>query len=896
MHDSKSSTPLLLKTKLYPPPVTSDLVPRTALLEQLESNRQIRPFTLISAPAGFGKSVLASMWLDCCDCPNGWVSIDDRDNDLLVFVAYLLAAVKMAFPDISLKSETLLEASTPLPTSVLMRSFLNDFDQIEAPFILVLDDLHLIHDKAIFDFLTGLMEHPPRTMHLVLISRQDPPLPVASLRAYRRITEIRMNDLRFKSSETAKLLEQFLQEEIDEALASEWTRQAEGWATALHLVALSLSLKPEKRNIGVLIKEKSNYLQEYLLAEVLNDIPSDRQTWLLKTALLDRFCVPLCDAVCLEEGEDLTGQTFMNWLQQSNLFLISLDDQGEWFRFHHLFQYQLKNQLQRQTGDEEIANLHLRASRWLAENGWVEEAIHHALLAGDSQTAVHIFSKTRYQLMNEDQWLNLDHLINLFPEKIVASNPMFLLTKAHVAILRSDYREIFSNLEQTQQLVSDLPQDSRNALEFYGEILTLQCIAAFISGQSDKIIAFGKMANKHLSKEAYHIRSVATAALMVGFQISGDMDSTLQVAKNALADPGWPYFSRAKIHLYLGFAQFMDADLHGMKRTLQETLRLSKNHESSDTIKSARYFLGAIDYLQNDLSKAESNLLILFENPATCPPSYLAHAAFILSRIYCYQNKPEEAHQILDLISTLFEELSNWPLVETIRAFRVELALDQGHILQAQQLSASIDFNARPAFWFYYIPQLTLVKLLYAQGTPAHLEKAQFDLEALEKQFDALNRKTIIIDVLAWQALVYEAQKNWQKAGEKLDRALRMAEPGGFIRNFVDMGAPMFALLSRLHRQNTTGMAPYISQILAAFPLEKRQVTAPDLTIHLTNREIQTLRLLATDLSPEEIAVKMTISPATVRTHIRNLYAKLEVNGRFQAVRRAQELGLLNSN
>lgn len=715
-----------------------------------------------------------------------------------------------------------------------MRTFLNDLDQIETPFILVLDDLHTIHDKTIFDFLTGLLEHPPRTMHLVLIGRQDPPLPIASLRAYRRITEIRMNDLRFKSSETAELVEQLLQQKIDGDLASKWTQQSEGWATALHLHALSLRAQPEKRSIESHIEENSHYLQDYLLVEVLYNIPSDKRTWLIKTALLDRFCASLCETIGLEEGEELTGQTFMSWLQRSNLFLISLDDRGEWFRFHHLFQYHLKNWLQRQLSDQEIANLHLRASRWLAENGWVEEAIHHALLAGDSQTAVDIFGATRHQLMNEDQWLNLEHLLNLFPVALVASNPMLQLAKAHIATVRSRDTEIFSCLQQAIQLVSDLPQNSPHTRELQGEILTIQCIAALYSGQTEKMIDLGQMANERLPEDAYHIRGVATASLMVGFQILGNIDQSVQVAENVFADSGWPHLPRARTHFYLGLAQFMDADLVGAKRTLHETLRLSQNHKRSDTVRLTRYFLGAIHYLQHDLSRAEANLLMLLENPAICPPTYLVHAACILSRIYYFQERQAEAHQIFDELSTLFEEAFNWPVLETIRAFQVELALDRGDILQAQQLSASIDFYARPALWFYYIPQLTPIKILYAQGTPAHLHKALVDLEQLEKQLNILNRKTICIDVLAWQALVYSAQKNWPKAQEKLQMALELAEPSGFICNFVDMGTPMFTLLSHLKEQSDLGMSPYISQILSAFPLKRQDVAVLNGDIHLT--------------------------------------------------------------
>jgi LuxR family maltose regulon positive regulatory protein len=522
----------------------------------------------------------------------------------------------------------------------------------------------------------------------------------------------------------------------------------------------------------------------------------------------------------------------------------------------------------------------------------VEEAIQHTLLAGDVETAVQLFSENRHQIMNEDRWLYLERLLNLFPEEVVAHDPMLLITKAHVATLRSNYSELLSCLERARKLADDLPQDLPSAIEVQGEILTVQCIAAFLSGQIDKMIAYGQLAEERLPEASYYVRGVAAGSLMVGSQMSGDINRSAKVAGDLLADPAWPRLSRASIHLYLGYALWMNADLVSTKRTAYETLRLMKNQNVSTMAKSARYFIGAIFYLQNDLNRAEASLSTLLDNPASSPPTYLAHAACILSRIYCIQNRREEAQQILDSVSTLFEESANWSLVEIIRAFQVELALDQKNVIQAQQLGTSIDFDARPALWFYYIPQLTPTKLLYAQGTPAHLDKALFDLAQVEAYFHPLNRKTIYIDVLALQALVYEAQGKREEAVDRLQRSLELAASGGFIRNFVDLGQPMADLLSQLHRHGDTELSSYISRILAAFPVATVP-SLPELDIRLSRREMEVLRFLATDLSPKEFALRMTISPATVRTHVRNIYAKLEVNRRIEAVHRAKELGLI---
>jgi len=269
----------LLTTKLYRPPVTPDLEQRDRLIERLQRNRQ-RPLTLISAPAGYGKTMLASMWLESCGCPSAWLSLDEADNDLLTFVRYLLAAVLSAFPTLELKTLSLLDAPTVASVPVLARYLLNDLAQVEGRFILALDDIHLIQEQAILKLLGELLHHSPPFLHLVLVGRHDPDLPIPSLRARSQVTEIRAQDLRFTPEETAGLLRQMLLREVDEAVAAEWTQRTEGWVTALRLAALSLRHRGWSDGLAVNIEGDNRYIQEYLLAEVLSHLPAAKQAWL----------------------------------------------------------------------------------------------------------------------------------------------------------------------------------------------------------------------------------------------------------------------------------------------------------------------------------------------------------------------------------------------------------------------------------------------------------------------------------------------------------------------------------------------------------------------------------------------------------------------------------------
>ncbi len=883
----------LIQTKLYRPPLQADLVHRPRLLDALNAHWKIRPLTLISAPAGYGKSVLASMWLENCDCPTGWVSLDETDNDLYSFTSYLLAAVKRAFPDISFQTQALLETETPLPAPMLARHLLNDLDQIDKPFVLVLDDVHLIHDKPILDLLTELLKHPPRTTHLVLIGRQDPAIPVASLRAYRLITEIRLNDLRFTPQETAELIEQVLHRDIDEELAIEWAEITEGWAAALHLAVLSLSYRRETADLKANFQGDSRYLQEYLLAEVLTHIPPDKQRWLLKTSLLDRFCAPLCEVVCQEEGETLTGPAFLSWLQTSNLLLIRLDDRGEWFRFHHLFQKHLQTQLERQLDDEGRAAHHQRASRWLAQNGWIDEAIQHALAAGDTVMAVGLVAQHRHRLMNEDRWNQLEKWLRLFPDEVVINDPILSITEVHLALIRGRNAVILSSRDQAVRLVAAMPVESSVAAEVRAEIALADAVIGITTGQAAEVVTKGNEALSLISQEAYRLRSIAVGAKAAGYQMLDHPDRGAQEIRRALSNPDWPEREKARLLLYRCIVAFMEGDLVSAQLASGEGLRLAKKNQLLATISHTQYFSGIVPYLWNDFANAEPHLLALTELPAAGVPNYLANATCALARIYHAQFRPEMASQIFQMTRSHCEELGHTQALAILRAFQVELALDQGDLALAQHLSQTVDFDSSFQIWFHFVPQLTPIKVLIAEKTAGSLAEALALLQQMDERLIKINRKNIRIDVLALQALVHAAQGDWEMASEKLSAALRQGAPGGFIRNFVDLGPPMADLLIRLQEQGGTKMDTYISQILAAFQMEEQGPIAPDLEKPLTMRELETLRLLATDLSTEEIASEMTISLGTMRTHARNIYQKLGVNSRFEAVQQAKESGLI---
>jgi LuxR family maltose regulon positive regulatory protein len=901
-----------LTTKLYRPPISPDLEPRDALLERLSRNRQ-RPLTLISAPAGYGKSTLASMWLEASGSPSTWVSLDEGDNDLAIFTSYLVAAVQRVFPEARLETQALLQAPAMAAVSVVARYLLNDLDQVGGPFILALDDVHRIHEQVVFDLLAELLRHPSPNMHLVLITRRDPPLPIVSMRAHRQITEVRSRDLRFSTPEAQRFLSKMLRRAVDEVTATEWTERTEGWVTALQLAALSLAHRdPADVRLGD-IPVDSRYLQEYLLTEVLAHLDPVTQERLLAVSMLDRFCGPLCEAIwppdAAGDEETFTGEQFARWLRENNLFLIPLDDQHQWFRFHHVFQHLVQRFLRERAESDEIAAIHRRASHWFAKNGLIGEALRHALTAGDVSTATQLVVRHRYELMNTEQWHRLERWIRILPDDAVAQSPYLLSAKAFMALYSGRHHEILVNAQRAGQLLAALPAESEESKIVRAELAVIQSVVN-LSAQPGQAIADAQLALEQLPPQALHIRGIAHGVVPVGLQMQGEYRQALEVFREIIGDPVWPPNIVAKLNSYRAIACSLEGDLNGVLAASHECLRNCQELKYPESTGFARYFLGAAHYLRNELADAEPPLLALLRNRELAAPSYVAQGTFALALIHVARGQAAEAWQVLQLVEKQFQEIKNSFAPAVVGAAQVELALRLGNLAEVRRRSAVAQFDVRPPAWFFYVPQLTPVKLLLAEGTPESLVKARAVVDTLNEQTGKIHRNAVRIDVLSLLALVCDAQDEPSTACERLTEALVLAEPGGFIRNFVDLGPPMAGLLARLHRQSKAsqpGIMPYIARILAAFPqtgpqdssVERTRAASPPVAISphfvepLTERESQILKLLDSELSPADIALELSLATSTVRTHIRNVYRKLGASSRFEAVHRARDLRLL---
>ena len=474
---SMAETFPIIQTKLYRPPLQADFIPRPQLLEQVEGWQQ-RPLTLVSAPAGYGKTTLVSSWLESLECPTAWLSLDEHDNDLELFLTYFLACVQTSFPDAVEETVALMGGAELPPLRVLSNSLANELNRLPQRLVLVIDDYHVISEPKIDELLSELLKHPPRPLHLVIVTRTDPLINLNRLRALGKVTEIRTQQLRFSVTDTIELLEQLLRVEVDKEAASLLEEKTEGWVTGIRLAALSMRHRDNAQEMLRRLSAERRYIWDYLISEVLSALKPEIQDFLVKTAVLDRFCAPLCDAVVgdsgAESGTPLVtlasgSQDILEALQQDHLFIIPLDGQRRWFRYHHLFQQLLLVELKKRYSADEIAVLHLKASSWYSQNGLVDEALQHALEAGDDLAAAQLLEENARTLLDEDRWHVLEKWMARLPDSVIRQRPRLLIAKAWVGFHQFALQSIPPLLELAEAILEDdaAAQPLRGEVDFF---------------------------------------------------------------------------------------------------------------------------------------------------------------------------------------------------------------------------------------------------------------------------------------------------------------------------------------------------------------------------------------------------------------------------------------------
>lgn len=903
--DTKYPVPIL-RTRLHRPQVARDVVLRDALLERLEDGRRL-PLTLVSAPAGYGKSTLVSRWLERSAAPGAWLAVDEEDADLRSFLCYLIAAVRTVYADACGETLGLLRAPDLPSPRVLAAQLINDLDDLGEELLLVLDDYHRLRESAVHDVLNDVLAHPPRGLHLVIVGRRDPPLKHRSLRAGRLMNEFRVQDLQLTESETSAFFERALGRRIEPEAVARVHRVTEGWPVGLRLTALVLRHHPDAGQVTEGIAGDPVQLQEYLLEEILTHQPPGMRACLEATSILDRFCAPLCEAVCqaIRGVEELlpSGKEFVQELQTSGLLTVALDERGQWYRFHHLFQDLLRHELKERASADDVAALHRAAARWLETEGLLEEALHHLLEIGEPGEAGGLIVRRRHPYVEGEQWSRIHHWLSLLSAQIVDADPDLLILQARSCDKRGHLNEMGESLDRAEALLESResldPDDSRRL----GEVLAFRCLLRYHQARGEDALTDAEQALALLPEEAGSERANVMMTLCAAQQMVGRVQQGLEMLYDALqrdATKAPTYHGR--LLQTLAFMQWMDADLQGLVRTARTMGEVGREHSLPETTTMAHYFQGAALYHLNELESAAAALRPVADDPHG--PSFFMHLMSVEASALIHEagGRSEVARRLVDALSEHLLRAGNTTYLPHVQALQAALDLRQDRVASAVRWAHAFETGQTTAGYHFSVPETTVARIWLQEGTPDALAKAEALLARLYAFFESTHNIRFRTEVLALQALVHEAKGDRKDADARLEEAIRLALPGGWLRLFADLGPPLVPVLNRVS-VDPEGLK-YVGRILTAFqaiestdtPTRGARAASTGrrmLLDPLTERELEVLGLLAERLTNKEIAARLYIAPATVRRHTENIYSKLGVHGRREAVAKAQGLGML---
>ncbi|MBW1636809.1 MAG: hypothetical protein JRJ68_11115, partial [Deltaproteobacteria bacterium] len=828
-------------------------------------------------------------------------------NDLAFFLQHLLFAIRKLFPEACQNTLALANASEPQSAKMLSAELVNELLEIKAPFVLVLDDYGFIRDPDIHELLNQMINFSPGNIQLVVMSRRDPPFSLHSLRAQADLVEIRQTDLQFTIPETVAFLGKAIKLHVDEQSCVYLHEKVEGWVTGLRLIALRLQNRDNIDDLLRKMKGGSQYIREYLMTEVLSCQSTFIRDGLLKTSILNRFNASLYSALCHPEdcelcGPECDGQLFINQLVESNLFCISLDDQGEWFRYHHLFQQVLQRSLERHYTADEITKLHQRASLWFEENGMIEEAFNHFQILGDSSSAGKLIVRHRHEFMNKEQWGRLRRLINMLPRALVDGDPELLLQDGWVLWNQMRIADMAEILDRVESLQASLPIEIADKERLSGEVAALRSIQYYLTPpcDGDRVITYAKRAAQNISRYNHSTRGLAIIMLALSYQLTGNLAVAFKVI---LAELNHKEAQQNTYHtrllIILCMIYWLEADPSYMRQTAEKLVRLSKELSLQESAEIGKHYVGLSYYCCNELDQVEQYL----KEPAAMISKVnvfnFAHSSFVLSLTYLAQTRKTEVKETVDSVVQYAIDTGNTTLLALVDAFKAELALRQGNIVEAANWAKNYEPEPFTTAHRFYVPQLTFVRVLLAQKTPESKTQADELLCRLHDFYLSIHHKYCLINVLALQAVLHNLMGDKLVADQKLSEALALAEQGGYIRIFVDLGPEMAELLERQKKSNLE--RDYIQRLLDAFTQSRLNVIAEtipaskpvgDMSLKgsvpfsnpLTNREQEILKLFARRLRNNEIAEKLCISDNTVKRHATNIFRKLNVQNRRKAV------------
>jgi len=919
----------LLETKLYIPRVRPELVARPRLIERLNTGLHGK-LTLISAPAGFGKTTLLSEWAQgggegAEPLPVVWLSLDEGDNDPVRFLTYLIAALQKIEENIGQGPLGALQSPHAPPMEQVLTVLLNQISALSDRFALVLDDYHLIQAQPIHAALTFLLDHLPPQMHLVIATRSDPLLPIARLLGRGQVTELRQTDLRFTPDEAAEFLVQVMGLELSADDVSALATRTEGWIAGLQMAAVSMQGRDDITGFIHAFTGSHRCVLDYLVEEVLQGQPASIQTFLIQTAILDRLTGPLCDAVATDIGDwrvevgnrtpslipNLPSQAILEYLESSNLFVLPLDNERQWYRYHHLFADLLRQRL-RQVQPDLLPTLHRRASEWYEQNELMAAAIDHALSAEDFERAADLAEGAADGTLMRSEFATFLSWVEALPEDVVCGRPRLCVYHAVTLLFSGRPLDV---VEARLQRAMDA--STVNAVS--GEVTVFRALVAAYRGETRRAAELSHRALELLPEKSPFFRSFVAGFLGLSHLYRGEV-ATATRAFDEAARIGWQTgnLTIAVLALcHLAELSWLQARLHEAKASYHQALELGTNDQGQrqPIAGIALLGLGNLLYERNDLEAAQRHLVQGIEltkqwGEAGAIGGYvgLARVRQALADVQGAREAIEAAQQV----AAKFDAMDVDDVMVAVR--RAHLWVMQGDVeaaacwaeargLDSDASLGKLEKESRdPALpLLRALEYIMLARLRIVQDRP---DEALTVLQPLLQRVENAGWTSYAISILALRGLAQQCQRRTAQALSSLARALSLAEPGGYVRIFVNEGQPMAQLLYEAAARGIK--AEYAGRLLAAFEVGAEEspetkscdlasvLRPPALVEPLSERECQVLHLIAEGLSNREIANKLFLSLSTVKVHTFNIYSKLGVHRRTHAVAQGRALGVLS--
>jgi LuxR family transcriptional regulator, maltose regulon positive regulatory protein len=905
---------VISSTKLHRPQVVKGWISRPRLIGQLDQLLE-KSIALISAPAGFGKTTLLTQWLDRCPRPYAWLQLDENDHEISVFLSGVVAALRQLFPGCLQKTADLQHALGAVPLAIWKSALIGDLELLEdTPFILALDDYHLVGSPSIDLLLADVLGYESLSLHLILSARRSPSLSFSRLKVQDRVVEVKTADLRFTDSEALAFFHQTIQVPLSDAAINQLQEKTEGWAVGLTLAAISLREEIQPEELITHLDRPDRQVSDYLLDQVFNNQPDEIQKFLLKTATFSQICAAMLSEVLDSKQSEGEIQALLEHIEDAQLFLTPLDNQRFYYRYHHLFRQMLLSRQRVYFHPDQIALYQRRAAAWLTRNGQTDKALGYLIAVRDWVGAAQLVESEFCSLLNAEDSQTIKRYLGYFPEDFILTRPGLLLAQASIAHFGFRLAQMHSLTVRIQSMLdaallqsktseSGAPLPGFEAIPLktvQAHVWALNSILLYLTNQCSRAMSLARQVVDIMPETWMYTRGNAMIYLGLSMLMEGQYHQVVEMFQQAYAslqEPGTSY--GARLLFCLAVCHLLHGELELCRQTAELLVRNSLAFNLLLNLGWGYYLLGRVyqEWDQLELAVGYYQLVVdqRFTSNLFCALESLQGYIFVLHIL----GRHELEQQSLNSLQQLFgEQISATP--QPLMALTAWLKLQRGDRVEALRWAESFYAPvAEQAIVWYHIPHVYKVKILMDAGGQKASQVVDKLLDELQELAERTHNNFTLLRVLSIRAVWLARQGENAAAQQILVRALRLGRPGGFIHTFVIRGPEMLELLRAISTRlkDEAGLEDYLDSIISAFSLPIDAQSAPpnlrEIKMLLTERELEVLELLAERLSINEISSRLCISPSTVQQHTHHIYRKLSATNKRQAVAKSIELGIL---